>query len=458
MRNNTTFVTSSNGFKEKALLVLVSLRTYGKNINIKSELKYHHSLKKSMSIDEEVEELKNLTISAGAEVEGFTVHNQAEINSRYFISSGKLEEIKAFVTSKNINLVIFNNDLSATQQGNLEDKLNVKVIDRTALILDIFAQRARSSEGKLQVELAQLNYILPRLRGMGVQLSRLGGGIGTRGPGEQKLEVDRRKIRKRISQLEQKVNQISINRETQRKRREDRDNYLVSLVGYTNSGKSTILNTMTDSDVLVKDMLFSTLDSTTRKLKASDRDEILLTDTVGFIEKLPHQLVMAFKSTLEEVRKADLLLIIIDASNKNYEHHMKSVTSVLKEIGVSHKPAACVFNKIDKITEADLYTLNLKYKNAVFISALKGTGLDRLFNRIKHIKDRNMLQIKVKIPYSKSKLISLIHEKYEVLDKQYLNDSVVFLINADKKIYNNLADYIFKEKETSIKKKGRVAI
>ncbi len=458
MRNNTTFEISNNGFKERVLLVLVTSKTYKINSNTRPGVKYHHVHKKNIPIDEEVEELKNLTISAGAEVQGFIVHNQEEINSRYFISSGKLEEIKAFVASKNIDLVIFNNDLSATQQGSLEDKLDVKVIDRTALILDIFAQRARSREGKLQVELAQLNYILPRLRGMGVQLSRLGGGIGTRGPGEQKLEVDRRKIRKRISQLEQKVNQISVNRETQRKRREERDNYLVSLVGYTNSGKSTILNTMTDSDVLVKDMLFSTLDSTTRKLKNAERDEILLTDTVGFIEKLPHQLVMAFKSTLEEVRKADLLLIIIDASNNNHEHHIKSVTSVLKEIGVSHKPAVCVFNKIDRITKKDLYTLNLKYKNAVFISALKGTGLDQLFSRIKHVKDRNRLQIKVKIPYSKSKLISLIHEKYEVLDKQYLNDSVVFLINADKKIYNNLSDYIFKEKEMSHKKKGRVAI
>ena len=458
MKNISTINIDNDGSRERALLVLVSGKTSKKYEDFKTEFNHLSDHKKRLTVEEETEELKNLTISAGAEVLGIINHNQAEINSRYYISSGKLEEVSSLIGVRKIDLVIFNNDLTATQQGNLEDKLNVKVIDRTALILDIFAQRARSSEGKIQVELAQLNYLLPRLRGMGLQLSRLGGGIGTRGPGEQKLEVDRRKIRKRISQLEQKIGQISVNRETQRKKRQERDIYLVALVGYTNSGKSTILNELTDSDVLVKDMLFSTLDSTTRRLKTPGLDEILITDTVGFIEKLPHQLVMAFKSTLEEVRKADLLLIIIDASNRNFLHHIKSVTDVLKEIDVSHKPAICVFNKIDMLTKKELDLLKLKYKNGVFISALKTIGFDDLFGRIKQIRDKNKLHVKVKIPYSESRLISLIHENYEVLEKQYLDDSIIFLINGDKMIYNRLSEYIFRDNKVGYKKKGRVAI
>ena len=230
--------------KENALLVLVKIK----------------SKKDTINIEEEIEELKNLTISAGANIEGYIIHKQSEPTPKYFLSTGKLEEIKKLVNESQIDLVIFDEDLTSAQQSNLQEKLSAKVIDRTALILDIFSQRARSREGKLQVELAQLNYILPRLRGKGTQLSRLGGGIGTRGPGEQKLEVDRRKIRKRISQLEEKLKQISTQRDTQRKNREESNVFLISLIGYTNSGKSTLLNSITESDVIVKDMLFSTLD------------------------------------------------------------------------------------------------------------------------------------------------------------------------------------------------------
>ncbi len=460
MKNNFTFETSNNGSREKALLVLIKIKNYKSYRYTKHDSNPYQQNSKIISSEEEIEELINLAVSAGAYVRGHIIHNQAEINSRYYVSAGKLEEIKSFVLRNNIDLVIFNNDLTATQQGNLEDRLNIKVIDRTALILDIFAQRAQSSEGKLQVELAQLNYLLPRLKGMGLQLSRLGGGIGTRGPGEQKLEVDRRKIRKRIIQLQDKVDQISIHRQTQRKKREAGEIYLVALVGYTNSGKSTILNTLTNSNVLVKDMLFSTLDSTTRKVKLPELDEILLTDTVGFIEKLPHQLIMAFKSTLEELRKADLLLIIVDASNRNFEHHIKSVTRVLKEIDVSHKPAIFVFNKVDKINMEQLHFLKLRYRNSAFISAKKETGFLELFNKIKHIKDRNKLQINVKIPYSESKLISFIHENYDIMDKKYTDEYVIFLINADEKIYSKLSDYICRDKNLDYKDvdKGRVAI
>jgi GTP-binding protein HflX len=454
MKNNSKIYKTERGSREKALLVLIRL----KNIhNLKNTINTYKDEEKNIDTDEDIEELKNLAVSAGAEVEGFIVHNQSGMNPKYLISSGKLEEIKGFVNNKNLDLVIFNNELTATQQGNLEDRMNVKVIDRTALILDIFAQRAISNEGKLQVELAQLNYLLPRLRGMGVQLSRLGGGIGTRGPGEQKLEVDRRKIRRRINQLEEKVKQIAVNRETQRKRREDNEAFLISLVGYTNSGKSTVLNKLTSSDVLVKNMLFSTLDSTTRKLKAVDSGEVLLTDTVGFIEKLPHQLVMAFKSTLEEVRLADLLLIIIDASNNNFEHHIKSVEDVLREINVSHKPFLFVFNKIDKVTDEYLKLLRMKYRDGVFISALKNQELDKLTERIKRVKDENMLEVKVRIPYSKSKLISLIYSKFEVLEKKYLDESVVFLVKADREIYSKFSEYIYKDRDGNHPRKKKIA-
>jgi GTPase len=430
------FFETENKNKEKAILIFIKIKHKKENIL--------HGLISKIDINEEIEELKSLTFSAGAYTEGLIVHNQIEPNPKYFISTGKLEEVKKQVENSDIDLVIFNSDLTPAQQSNLQDKLNIKVIDRTALILDIFAQRAQSREGKLQVELAQLNYILPRLRGKGVQLSRLGGGIGTRGPGEQKLEADRRKIRKKINQLEEKINQIAIQRDIQRKKREVSNVFLVSLVGYTNSGKSTILNTITDSNVLVKDMLFSTLDSTTRRLKVPEMEEILLTDTVGFIEKLPHQLIASFKSTLEEVRKADLLLLVVDTSNQNFENHINSVKNVLKEIEVLQKPIILVFNKIDKIDRKILQKVKIKQRDAIFISALNKIGLEELYLKIKKVLDKNLLKITVKIPYSESKLISFIHNNCEVKDTKYLEDSIVFLLNSNLKLCNQLSQYIYK--------------
>jgi len=291
--------------KEKALLVFISFTQRIKSIPSNS---VH-----SMTIDENTSELTNLAISAGAEVMQVLTYRQTKPkpNPKYFISTGRLEIIKNILSENEVDLVIFDDEITPTQQRNLQRKLDIGVVDRTALILDIFAQRARSREGKLQVELAQLNYLLPRLIGKGIELSRLGGGIGTRGPGETQLEVDRRKIRNKISALEKKIEQISIQRDTQRKSRND-NIFQAALVGYTNSGKSTLLNSLTKSDVEVKNMLFSTLDSTTRKLDLDVKPDVLLTDTVGFIEKLPHQLIAAFKSTLEEVKISDMLLLIVD--------------------------------------------------------------------------------------------------------------------------------------------------
>lgn len=430
-----------NKSNENALLVFIRIKDRYDHLK-------NNSVKKS-DLDDEIQELKNLTESAGATVKDFIVHSQQDPNPKYFISTGKLEELKNIVENDKIDLVIFDNDLTSTQQSNLQDKLDTKVIDRTALILDIFAQRAQSREGKLQVELAQLNYLLPRLRGKGVQLSRLGGGIGTRGPGEQKLEADRRKIRKRISQLEEKINQISIQRDTQRKQREENNVFLVSLVGYTNSGKSSLLNTITEANVLVKDMLFSTLDSTTRKLKYDNRGEILISDTVGFIEKLPHQLIASFKSTLEEIKKADLLLLLVDISNSNFENQINSVRNVLKEIEVLDKPAMLVFNKIDGVDKKTIQKIKLKHRGAIFISALYRLGLEELYEKIKKILDKNLISISVKIPYQESKLIASIHDNCEIIKSKYLDDSVVFLLNANPRLANSFSQFIYKEKNST---------
>ncbi len=454
-KENLTIINDTDIKIEKALLVLVRLKKR-RSKKIQPKNNYYHK-ESGNNFREDVEELRDLAISAGADVIEILSHNQNEINLKYFISSGKLEELKSVIDAKELNILIFDNELTATQQGNLEDRLKIKVIDRTALILDIFAQRAQSREGKLQVELAQLNYLLPRLRGMGIQLSRLGGGIGTRGPGEQKLEVDRRKIRKRISQLESKIEQISVQRKTQRKNRQTRNIFMVSLVGYTNSGKSTLLNTMTKSDVFVKDMLFSTLDSTTRRLRIPEMDEILLTDTVGFIEKLPHQLIMAFKSTLEEVQISDLLLIIIDSSNIEFEQHIKSVTGVLKEIEVTNKPAIVVFNKIDKLDDAELKILKAKYRNYIFISAIKKQGLDKLYERIRNIMDRSMIKIQLKIPFTDNSTIAFVFEKYKILSKKYLDGFIVLSVNADNLLYTKLSKYVYKEISDGKRGKGRAA-
>lgn len=426
--------------REKVLLVFINFENFKNNTTKKQRY--------PKTIDENVEELKNLTISAGADVEEILCHKQDKPNPKYFISTGKLEEIKNIVDNKEIELVIFDNEITPTQQRNLQLELDTKVLDRTALILDIFAQRAHSMEGKLQVELAQLNYLLPRLMGKGIELSRLGGGIGTRGPGETKLEVDRRKIRKRISLLEKKIYQISVQRDTQRKNREEKNIFQIALVGYTNSGKSTLLNATTDSDAYVEDRLFSTLDSTTRKLKIYPNSEVLISDTVGFIEKLPHQLIASFKSTLEEVKRTDLLLLVVDISNTNFENNIYSVKEVLKEIGVWQKPVVLVFNKIDKLSSGELNNLKIKYKNSVFISALKRMGMPELYLRIKKIIERHYLNIIVKIPYNENKIMSFIYSNCQVLGRRDLEDSTILNLNVNSKYCSILSRYIYRGRES----------
>ncbi|MEA2015245.1 MAG: GTPase HflX [Actinomycetota bacterium] len=429
--------------KEKVLLIFTSFYRFKKNIKGKPPV-YDY-------LNENVEELKNLAISAGADVKNTLHFKDSKPNPRYFIGKGKLDECRIIIDNEKIELVIFDDEITPTQQRNLQHKLNAKVIDRTALILDIFAQRAHSREGKLQVELAQLNYLLPRLTGKGIELSRLGGGIGTRGPGETKLEVDRRKIRKRISRLEKKIGKIGIQRNIQRKKREESNVYSIALVGYTNSGKTTLLNSATNSNAYVKNRLFSTLDSTTRKLKMNIIPEILLSDTVGFIEKLPHQLVASFKSTLEEVKKADLLLLVVDISKRDYESDIESVREVLKEINAEDKPIIMIFNKIDRVNSEKLKNIKFKYKEALFISALKKIGFSLLYSGIKERIEKNYINITVKIPYSDNKTISYIYNNCNILKRVESGNSVIFNMRAGLKKCSYLSKYIYRKK---IYKKG----
>jgi len=427
--------------KEKALLIFID---FARNFNNRPQI----SAKKYSAV-ENTEELSNLTLSAGAEIVDYFSYRQAKPNPKFFISTGRLEHLNIMVKEKDIELVIFDDEITPTQQRNLQRRLDVKVLDRTALILDIFAQRANSREGKLQVELAQLNYLLPRLIGRGVELSRLGGGIGTRGPGETKLEVDRRKIRNRITILQKKIGQISVQRGTQRKSREG-NIYQVALAGYTNSGKSTLINSLTDAEVLARNMLFSTLDSTTRKLKLDVKPDVLITDTVGFIEKLPHQLIAAFKSTLEEVKVSDLLLMVVDISNNNFEANIQSVRKVLQEIDVWGKPFIMVFNKIDLISEGLLEKIKSKYKNSVFISALNGTGLDDLKERIKRIIERHNIDVKILLPHDQQKLISFIYEKCQVIAREDMEEGIFFRLNMEPKYTELLLPYLCSKKKTRI--------
>jgi GTP-binding protein HflX len=329
-----------------------------------------------------LEELGRLANTAGADVIATVIQKKGRITPRYLLSKGKFEELKALVENTPTDIVIFDEELTPTQQSNISSELKCKVIDRTALILDIFAMHAHTHEGRLQVELAQLNYLLPRLKGKGLALSRLGGGIGTRGPGETKLEVDRRRIRSRIRVLNSKFAALGIQRDVQRKRRRKQNVPEVSLVGYTNAGKSTILNTLTTANVLVEDKLFSTLDPTTRRVRTLNGKLFLLSDTVGFIEKLPHQLIAAFKSTLDEVKESEVIIKVVDVSDPDFKRRLDAVMEVLGEIGCADKKSIISFNKTDLCVENNINRLKSLYPEAVFISAKNRAGLPDLVARV----------------------------------------------------------------------------
>ncbi|MCL4552345.1 MAG: GTPase HflX, partial [Candidatus Marsarchaeota archaeon] len=337
---------------------------------------------KEGEVEESLDELELLVDTAGAEVVGRVVQRRSEPDSATFVGKGKAEELHLLSESLDVDTVVFDDELTPAQQRNLEKILGRTAIDRTAVILDIFAQNASTLEGKTQVELALLTYRLPRLRGRGKSLSQQVGRIGTRGPGETKLEEDRRRLLARIAKLKSDLGELSSTRKLQRKARVKSRVALVSLVGYTNSGKSTLLNALTNADVFVANKLFATLDPRTRRLDLPGGEPILCSDTVGFVKKLPHQLVEAFRSTLEVVSESDLLCHVVDSASSDIEGHMQAVRSVLEEIGAGGVDEILVFNKIDRLTESDLADLKRKYADAVFISALERVGLDSLLEEI----------------------------------------------------------------------------
>ncbi|MEO0160963.1 MAG: GTPase HflX [candidate division WOR-3 bacterium] len=323
-----------------------------------------------------LEELANLTRTAGGEVVESFIQFRDRLNPALLIGSGKAEELGRLAKEYNIDLLIFDTELSGVQIRNIEMATGVRVIDRTTLILDIFAKHARTKEAKLQVEMAQLEYRLSRLTGKGTELSRLGGGIGTRGPGEKKLEVDRRRIRERIAVLKKELKKIELSKQVQRKRR--RDFYKICTVGYTNAGKSSLVNALTRGNLLTADYLFSTLDSNTSILFLPPNHKILISDTVGFLRKLPHSLIASFRATLAEVLEADLLIHVVDATEDDIEAKMQTVVEVLKEIGAETKPRLLVFNKLDRLFNEQKIRLQEKYPQALFVSAKEGTGIDEL--------------------------------------------------------------------------------
>lgn len=387
--------------------------------------------------EESIKELKELVKTAGGEVVCEVVQNKSELESGTYMGEGKLEEIRLAIEELLVDCVVFDDELSPVQLRNVTEILGVKVLDRSMLILDIFAMRAKSGEGKIQVELAQLKYRLPRLRGMGVEMSRTGAGIGTRGPGETKLETDRRHIHKRIQALTEELEELKKHRELLRSRRKKDGVVSVALVGYTNAGKSTLLNALTDADVFAEDKLFATLDPTSRALELEDGRKILLVDTVGFIRKLPHHLIEAFKSTLEEAVIADVLLHIVDSSNPEYKNQIIVVNEVLRDIGADKNPEIMVYNKCDKADVDEVVVTD-----AVSISAKFKKGLDKLIWTIGEVAPGKKQEITVCIPYSNGSLVSELHNTQKVLSEDYTEAGTKLTLLADSITYNKLREYI----------------
>ena len=427
--------------QERALLIGLNITTNVKKID-------------DIDINESMEELKELAKAAGAEVVGSLIQNRPAIDAAYYVGKGKVEELRAYCEATDATMVIFNDELSGAHIRNLEEAVGRKVIDRTTLILDIFAQRALSKEGKLQVELAQLRYRMPRLYGMGGEMSRTGAGIGTRGPGEQKLEIDKRIILNKIADIRKELKEVSKNRETQRVQRLKSNIPIVALVGYTNAGKSTLLNELIkthkdyeeEKEVFVKNMLFATLDVTLRKATLPNKRDFLVVDTVGFVSKLPHDLVNAFKATLEEVQYADLILHVIDATNSSYELQKQTTEAVLKDLEVGDKKTIIVYNKVDRL-ELDIYPKNQKDK--VYISAKKGINMDKLLKLIEEALMEDTYEVKLLLPYERGDIFSRIKDKYKtiaIITKEQNEANIIYeelkkyidisLINSSNFCYN----------------------
>ena len=402
--------------KEKVLLVIVDFKND----------------RQRWPAQEVLDEMEDLIAGCGGEVIERMICPLEKASATYLIGSGRVQDIAAAVSHLKIDTVVFSYDLRGSQQRNLEETIKTKTIDRTQLILDIFARHATSKEGKMQVELAQLEYLLPRLVGHGIELSRLGGGIGTLGPGETKLEMDRRRIGERITRLRHELKEVTTQRALKRKQRKDKGVPTVALVGYTNAGKSTLMNTLTRANQVTRETLFTTLDSLARQFVLPNHQKIIISDTVGFMHELPHHLIEAFKATLEEVREADLLLHVIDVSHPHFHHLREAVEVVLKELEVSEKPAIIAFNKIDRLPVGPLWGENRQgldqfqgsQNNTVCISAKTGENTPFLVEKISRMLSSMVEEINVDIPINRMDLVNLAHEEGQVYSVKYYADTV----------------------------------
>ena len=391
--------------------------------------------------DETIEELEALLETAGGVCTGKILQNRHTPDAHSFIGEGKAEEVRMLAEFTEATMVVFDNELSPGHIRALEEILGLPVLDRSALILDIFAQRAKTKEGRLQVELAQYKYLLPRLSGMGKNLSRQGGGIGTRGPGETKLESDRRHIRERISRLEHELEQVRQVRGVQRERRQKNSVPVVAIVGYTNAGKSTLLNKLTDAGIPANNRLFDTLDTTSRQLKVSDNLEVILSDTVGFIAKLPHHLVDAFRATLEELEYADLLLHVIDSADPNREEHIQVVEKLIDKLAKPGTKTLRCYNKADLVSPEEIPI----GEDVVRMSAKQGFGMDDLLKTIEKTLDQGRHHIVVTLPYSMGGMLDTLHSGAQVLSVDYTAEGIVVETIVDPILYGKLSQYITKE-------------
>ena len=401
-------------------------------------------LNNDKNFDYSVEELKNLAEACSVQVVGVLTQKLECVNPACYIGTGKVDEVALLVEQNDANLVIFNDELSPSQIRNLEHGLQCKVIDRTILILDIFASRAKTREAQLQVEVAQLKYMMPRLIGLNASLSRQAGGIGSKGPGEKKLELDRRRIEEQVHKLNKELDSLVLARQNQRKLRKRNSTPVVALVGYTNAGKSTTMNALltvsnaqSEKSVFEKNMLFATLETSTRHIQLPDNKQFLLTDTVGFVSKLPHQLVKAFRSTLEEVTEADLLLHVVDLSHPEFQTQIEITNKVLDELGVKETPMVYVYNKADLVE--DEFTPSTK--EAVRISAKNLTNIDTLIDCIKSHIFQHYVKASFLIPYDRGNLVSYLNEHANVFDTEYLENGTLITVECSEHDAHRLAEY-----------------
>ncbi len=397
--------------------------------------------KEQTATDETLEELEALLETAGGFCTGKILQNRHTPDSHSFIGEGKAQEVKMLVEFTQSTMVVFDNELSPGNIRALEEIIGVTVLDRSALILDIFAQRAKTKEGRLQVELAQYKYLLPRLSGMGLSLSRQGGGIGTRGPGETKLESDRRHIRERINRLENELEQVRKVRAVQRERRMKNSVPVVAIVGYTNAGKSTLLNQLTGAGIPANNRLFDTLDTTSRMLTVSDNLDVILSDTVGFIAKLPHHLVNAFRATLEELEYADLLLHVIDASDENRAEHIEVVEKLITQLAKPGTPVLSCYNKADLVSREDIPV----GEDVVAISAKQGRGMENLLKAIERALGHARHHVLISLPYSMGGMVEKIHNNAKVNSVEYTGDGIEIDTILDDILYGRLREYVVKE-------------